>query len=103
MKMTNKLPYQSIALCGYRRQGQEIYKKLMDAGVKIPYVIERNYQSLSSLDENTHVKIVGFGESKEFYSHAEALLLTGDLPEAIVREALEFAGIEVPVITDIEV
>lgn len=93
----------SIALCGYRKQGREMYKKLLEAGVTVPYIIERNYQSLSHWESDLGIRIVGFQESKEFYKKAEAILLTGDLPETIVEEAMELAEIDVPIITKLEV
>ncbi len=103
MKVVNDLPYHSVALCGYRQQGRKIYQQLSQKGIHIPYIIERNYQSLSLLEEDLDVEIVGFERTPEFYARAEVILLTGDLPETIIREALEFAKIEVPIVTDIEV
>ncbi|MGN0247294.1 MAG: hypothetical protein ACI4DK_15185 [Lachnospiraceae bacterium] len=103
MKVVNNLPYHSVALCGYRQQGRKIYQQLSQRGIHIPYIIERNYQSLSLLEENLDVEIVGFERAPEFYAQAEVILLTGDLPETIIREALEFAKIEVPIVIDIEV
>lgn len=103
MKVVNDLPYHSVALCGYRQQGRKIYQQLSQRGIHIPYIIERNYQSLAILEEDLDVEIVGFERNPEFYEQAEVVLLTGDLPETIVREALELAKIEIPIITDIEV
>lgn len=80
-----------------------LYQQLMAKDIRVPYVIERNYQSLSLLPEHREMCIVGFDKDIEFYAQAEVILLTGDLPEEIVREALQFAGIEIPVITEIEV
>lgn len=103
MKKTDDLPYQSIALCGYRQRGRKIYAGLVEKGIKIPYIIERNYQALSILEKDLQVPIVGFGEEPAFYHSAEAILLIGDLPEEIVRESLELAKIDLPLISDIEV
>ena len=99
----NSCHYTSVALCGYREKGRILYEKLCSEGVSIPYIIERNYQSLSYWESDLESKIVGFQESKEFYNQADAVLLTGDLPDAVIREALELAGINLPIITEIEV
>ena len=103
MKNVLNLSYRSVALCGYRKQGRELYKKLQATSIEIPYIIERNYQALSLVEKDLGTSIVGFGENAEFYQQAEVILLTGDLPEGIVYECLEIAGINVPVITSIEV
>lgn len=103
MKKENKFSYQKIALGGYRQKGRELYSKLIEMGVDIPYIVERNYQSLTLLEQDLGVEIVGFQKEPEYYRQAEVILLTGDLPEGVIRECFELAGIDVPVITDIEV
>lgn len=95
--------YKKVALCGYRQRGKDWYLKLSSLGFEIPYIIERNYEALSRLPENEGLYIVGFGEKKSFYESADVILLTGDLPEELMKEALELAGIEVEIVTDIEV
>ena len=102
MAEQGKLPYRAVAICGYRQRGRELYQKLLGEGIEIPYIIERNYQALAVLEAGLGTEIVGFQKPADYYRRAEAILLSGDLPEGIVREALELAGIEVPVITSME-
>lgn len=99
MERINDLPYRSIALCGYRQSGRKIYLQLLEQNIRIPYIIERNYQALKVLERDLEVPIVGFGEGPTFYKEAEAVLLTGDLPEDVVEECFKLAGIELPLIS----
>lgn len=94
------IPYQSIALCGYRQRGRDIYLQLAGGNIRIPYIIERNYQALKILEKDLGVPIVGFEEELTFYETADAILLTGDLPETVVRESMELAGIKLPLVTE---
>lgn len=103
MEKENRLPYQRIAVCGYRQKGRELCRKLLEAGIEVPYIIERNYQALTFLEQGLKIEIVGFQKEPDYYRQAEVILMTGDLPEGVIRECLELAGIDVPVITDIEV
>lgn len=100
MERINNLPYRSVALCGYRQKGRNIYQQLAEKNIRIPYIIERNYQALKILENDLGVPIVGFEEEPAFYEEADAILLTGDLPEAVVRESLELAGIKLPIVSD---
>lgn len=98
MEKTNSLSYLSVALCGYRQRGRNMYPQLAEKNIRIPYIIERNYQALKILEKDLGVPIVGFGEESVFYETADAILLTGDLPEDVVRESLELAGIKLPIV-----
>lgn len=86
----------SVAICGYRKYGRALYAQLRQQGVQVPYIIERNYQALSAV-EQLPVPIVGFDAN--IYDQADVIILTPDLDEAIVRECMELAGIGVPLIT----
>ena len=87
-----------IALIGYRKKGKALYEYLKSEQVKVPYIIERNYEALRYLENSISVPIVGFDESEEFYKSADVLLWSGDLPFELITECLELAGIKVPVV-----
>lgn len=103
LSKTLKKKYHSVALCGYRQRGKKRYKELLATGIQVPYIIERNYQALSVWESDMECEIVGFQMPLDYYRQADAILLTGDLPEATIRETLELAKIDVPIIVDIEV
>lgn len=88
----------SAAICGFRKKGRELYDCLLQKGVHIPYIVERNYEALSLLEKKRGVPVVGFDENMEFYGQADVIILSGDLPEDVIRECFELAGIEMPVI-----
>lgn len=99
---TNK--YKCVALCGFRQDGKELYKKLREDGIKVCYIMERNYQSLSLVEkENAECPIVGFDESVDFYKSADAILISQDLPVDVIKECLALANIELPLVTYEEV
>lgn len=95
----NLQDYEAVAICGFRKKGRSLYKSLIKKNVNISYIIERNYEAFERLYTDVKIPIVGFNEKVEFYAQAEIILLTGDLPEELVRECLELAGIKMPVIT----
>lgn len=86
----------SVAICGFRKQGRALYERLIQRGVHVPYIMERNYQALSET-EHLPIPIVGF--NADIYEQADVIILTSDLPEELVRECIELAGITVPVIS----
>lgn len=89
--------YHSVAICGFRKRGRKLYGFLRQKDVNVAYIMERNYEALSVLEKDIDVPIVGFGENTDFYREADAIIPSGDLPEDMVKECLELAGIDVPV------
>lgn len=96
MQVEELLKFKSIAICGYRQHGRRLLKKLKELQIEVPYIIERNYESLR-ITETIDIPIVGFCES-EIYSKAEVLVITQDIDNKIVEECLELAGIQIPCI-----
>lgn len=90
-----KINYKSIAICGFRKFGRELYEQLIERGIYVPYIIERNYQALSET-ERIDTPIVGF--DSDIYDRADVIILTSDLPENVARECLKLAGITVPLL-----
>ncbi len=90
----------SAAICGFRNKGRKLYEYLKQKNIHIPYIIERNYEALAWLETGLDIPIVGFNENADFYRHAEAVILSGDLPEDTVKECLMLAGIDIPVISN---
>lgn len=99
MKIEELKKYSNVAICGYRNKGRALLEKLQNAGIHIPYIIERNYEALGRLEEELEVSIVGFDKAHEFYSQADVILWSGDLPEALVKECMEIAGIDIPMVS----
>lgn len=96
MKLENLKKYNSVALCGYRNVGRGLLKHMQEENINIAYIIERNYEALVELEKELKIPIVGFGEELQFYKKADVILLYGDLPDIVVRECLQMAGIDVP-------
>ena len=88
--------YKKIAICGYREFGRILYNKLIASGFEVPFIVERNYEALKNV-ENVAVPIIGF-QDKARYAQADILLLTPDLDDKVIKECLELAGIEIPVV-----
>lgn len=88
-----------VAICGFRKNGRELLKRIQACGVQVAYIIERNYEALSVLEEDLNIPIVGFEEDADFYLIAERILLTGDIPDAVVVECMRVAGIDLPLET----
>lgn len=88
-----------VAICGFRKKGRELLKRMHEEHMQVAYIIERNYEALSTLEKDIGIPIVGFGENLEFYAQAERILLTGDIPESTVAECLKVAGIDLPLET----
>ncbi len=82
-----------VAVCGYRECGKAVVSRLEESGFIVPYIVERNYESLRKV-ESIRIPIVGFQE-EELYNQAQVLLLTPDMDRDIVRECLELAGITI--------
>lgn len=94
MQVEELLKYKRIAICGYRKYGRELYKILKELQIEVPYIIERNYESLR-ITENIDIPIVGFNE-KEIYAQAEVIIITPDLDNGLIEECMELAGIQIP-------
>ena len=94
MQVKELLKFKKIAICGYRKHGRQLYKKLKELQFEVPYIIERNYESLR-ITENIEVPIVGFDKG-EIYSQAEVIIITPDLDNILIEECLELAGIKIP-------
>lgn len=94
MQVEEILKYKRIAICGYREYGRELYQKLKELQIEVPYIIERNYESLR-ITEDIAVPIVGFNES-EIYSQAEVIIITSDLDNQLIEECMELAEIQIP-------
>ena len=86
--------HKRIAICGYRQYGRELYKRLKELQIEVPYIIERNYESLR-ITENIAVPIVGFKEGA-LYSKAEVIVITPDLDYQLIEECMDLAGIKIP-------
>lgn len=89
--------YHSAAICGFRKKGRKLYDFLRRKGVKVSYILERNYEALGFLEKDMGIPVVGFNESMDFYRQAEVIILSGDLPEDTVKECFGLAGIDVPI------
>ena len=94
MQVEELLKFKKIAICGYRQHGRELYEKLKELQIEVPYIIERNYESLR-ITEALEVPIVGFNED-EIYSQAEVIIITSDLDNQLIEECMELAGIQIP-------
>ena len=94
MQVKELLKFKKIAICGYRKHGRELYQMLKELQIEVPYIIERNYESLR-ITEPIDIPIVGFDES-EIYSQAEVIVITSDLDNKLIEECLELAGIQIP-------
>ncbi len=89
--------YTRIALCGYRKNGIRLCEELKKHDIDVTYILERNYEAFAELYKEIGIPIVGFNENYDFYKRAQAILLSGDLSEEIVRECLKIANIDLPV------
>lgn len=98
MKLEELKNYNAVALCGYRNKGRVLLKDMRKKEVNIVYIIERNYEALRELEKKVKIPIVGFGEEQQYYKKADIILLSGDLPELIVQDCLQMAGIDVPIL-----
>ncbi len=95
----NLQDYKAVAICGFRKKGRYLCESLIKQNVNISYIIERNYEAFEKLYVDIKIPIVGFNENMEFYVQADIIILSGDLPEELIRECLELAGIKLPIIT----
>jgi len=86
--------YKKIAVCGFRDYGRALYKILKEEQIEIPYIIERNYESLR-ITEQIEIPIVGFNAG-EIYALAEVLIITPDLDNELIEECLDMAEIHIP-------
>ena len=100
MQVEALLKFKKIAICGYRKHGRELYQMLKELQIEVPYIIERNYESLR-ITESIDVPIVGF-DKREIYSQAEVIIITPDLDNRLVEECLELARIQIPTIKMID-
>ncbi len=87
-----------VAICGFREYGRLLYEELRKEGVEITCMIEKNYQSLQTIDGSLGIPIVGFSNELNC-NGTEVILVTPDLDIGQVRECLELAEIKVPMMS----
>lgn len=87
--------YTKIAVCGYREYGRLLVSQLLAEGMEPVCIIEKNYQSLSQIEENLPIPIVGFLDT-ELIAKADCILVTPDINMPEVREDVEMAQIKIP-------
>ena len=88
---------QRVGICGFRVCGRQLYQEMLQMGIEVPFIIERNYQSLSVL-ETAVPPIVGFDE-KGLYKMADLIVVSEDMDFEYIKENIELADIKVPLIS----
>ena len=81
-----------VAICGYRECGHLLVTQLIEEGMNISCIVDRNYQALREL-EDKQIPIVGFEECMRY--NPDVMIVTPDMDYGQVCEYIELAEIDI--------
>ena len=93
--MFDNLQNKIVGICGFRRHGRKIYDMLLCSGVKVAYIIERNYEALEVTCSDIATPIVGFNRERDLYSEANLIVVSADISDAVFFECYMLSDIDV--------
>lgn len=94
--------YKSIAICGFGMHGKVLYKRLLENGYSVPYIIECNEDmdglQAAGKEDFQNLKPVGLDKEADFYKTAEVVLVSDDVDFQSIRRNMRGLGFPVQIL-----